>query len=341
MAKPLTLDVHAHILPEETIKELAKLSPRVAPIMIKKPDGSYDTEINGRLVQRPMPPEIWDVGMRLRDMDANGVDMQLLSNNIPTFFYGEEPSLALEAAKLQNEHISALVKKYPTRFLGIGTIPMQAPREAAEELRRIMTTLGLRGIQIGSNIENRNLDDPALDPVWAVANELKAFILIHPHGDIVVNDRLSQYYMRNFIGLTLETTQATACILFGGVVERFPDIRFCLCHAGGYAPYQFGRFLHAWNVRPEGKTRLKGSLQESFNRLYFDTITHAPDALRFLVDKVTPQRVLLGSDYPFDMGNLDCVARVEAAALPTDVTATILGAHARALLDEAGTGRSA
>ena len=143
---------------------------------------------------------------------------------------------------------------------------MQDPRRAADELRRAMTSLGLRGAQIGSNVNNRNLDDPALEPVWAVANELSAFFLIHPHGEIVPGDRLKSYYMRNFVGLPFETTIAGASLVFGGVLERYPNIAFCLCHGGGYVPYQAGRFVHAWQVRSEPKARLKETAPERRSR---------------------------------------------------------------------------
>jgi aminocarboxymuconate-semialdehyde decarboxylase len=335
MADQKSIDVHAHILTEEMIARLGKESPRVAPKLIKQPDGSFIMEIAGKVVQNPMPPEIWDIGLRLRDMDANDVDMQVLSNNVATFFYGEEPKLALATSALQNDIIAATVAAQPERFLGIGTLPLQAPQLAADELRRSMRQLGLRGAQIGSNIEDRNLDDPALDPVWAAADELGAFMLVHPHGANVPG-RLDNYYMRNFVGLTFETTVAGACLVFGGVLERFPNIKFCLCHAGGYVPYQSGRFVHAWDVRPEAKKRLKGHPNESLARLYFDTITHSKPVLEFLISRVGPERVLLGSDYPFDMGNLDCVAKVRAIDVPADVRATVLGRQAAKILEGAG-----
>jgi aminocarboxymuconate-semialdehyde decarboxylase len=195
-----------------------------------------------------------------------------------------------------------------------------------------MRKLGLRGAQIGSNVNGRNLDDPALEPVWAAANELSAFILVHPHGEILPGERLKSYYMRNFVGLPFETTMAGAALVFGGVIERFPQINFCLCHGGGFLPYQAGRFLHAWQVRAEPKINLRGSPQASIGRLHFDSITHSPRALAFLVDAVGAEHVLLGSDYPFDMGNLDCVTRVEALPAPRHVRDTVLGRRAAEIL---------
>lgn len=314
------------------IRLLGKESARIAPKLIRQDDGSFIMEIAGKVVQNPMPPEIWDLDLRLRDMDAHRVDVQLLSNNVATFFYGEESALGIASAALQNDEIAAIAARHPQRFMGIATLPLQAPQAAADELRRAMRSLGLRGAQIGSNVNDRNLDDPALEPVWAAANELRAFILVHPHAPRVPGDALKSYYMRNFVGLPFETTVAGASLLFGGVLERYPDIIFCLCHAGGFVPYQAGRFLHAFSVRPEAKQNLKRPPEESLAWLHYDTITHSKGALEFLIGSVGPERVLLGSDYPFDMGNLDCVARVEALSLSEDVRDTVLGGRARELL---------
>jgi aminocarboxymuconate-semialdehyde decarboxylase len=330
-----TIDVHAHMLPEETIRLLGKESARVAPRRVPQPDGSINMEIAGKVVQKPMPPEAWDLDRRLADMDANGVDMQLVCATVHTFFYDREPELAAACAALQNEQIAAVVRRHPDRFLGLATLPMQDPERAVDELRRSMGALGLRGAQIGSNINGRNLDDPALDPVWAAANELRAFFLIHPHGEIMPGDRLSAYYMRNFVGLPFETTIAGAALVFGGVLERYPDVAFCLCHGGGFVPYQAGRFLHAYDMRAEARSRLRGSPENSLRRLYYDTIVHAPRALEFLIEQAGPEHVLLGSDYPFDMGNLDCVARVRTANLPARVQDIVLGGRARELLGHA------
>ena len=331
MSPRITIDVHAHILPEPTIRRLAEESPRVAPKLIEQ-DGSTIMEIAGKVVQRPMPREAFDLSLRLRDMDRHGVTMQLIAATVHTFFYDEEAALAAACAAVQNDEIAAVVERHPERFLGLATLPLQDPRRAADEIKRAMTSLGLRGAQIGSNVNGRNLDDPALEPVWAVANELSAFVLVHPHGEILPGDRLKAYYMRNFVGLPFETTIAGAALVFGGVLEKFPNIVFCLCHGGGFVPYQAGRFIHAWEVRQEAKARLKGSPQESLRRLHYDTIVHSPGALKFLIDSVGPERVLLGSDYPFDMGNLDCVARVDALDVPQKLRDTVLGGRAARLL---------
>jgi aminocarboxymuconate-semialdehyde decarboxylase len=334
MSPSITIDVHAHMLPAETIRLLGKESPRVAPKLIHD-NGVAIMEIAGKVVQRPMRPEVYDLDLRLRDMDRHGVGLQLVAATVHTFFYDEDAALGCACAALQNDQIAAVVNRRPDRFMGLATLPLQDPPRAADELKRAMTALGLRGAQIGSNVNGKNLDDPALEPVWTVANELKAFFLIHPHGEIMPGNRLKAYYMRNFVGLPFETTIAGAALVFGGVLERFPNIAFCLCHGGGFVPYQAGRFVHAWQVRAEPKARLKGAPDASLRRLHYDTIVHSPRALQFLIEAVGADHVLLGSDYPFDMGNLDCVARVEALALPPSVRDTVLGQRAGQLLQRA------
>jgi aminocarboxymuconate-semialdehyde decarboxylase len=254
---------------------------------------------------------------------------------VHTFYYDQEPALGGACAIIQNDEIAAVARRHPDRFVALATLPLQDPPRAADELTRAMRTLGLRGAQIGSNVNGRNLDDPVLEPVWTAANELKAFVLVHPHGEILPGERLASYYMRNFVGLPFETTIAGAALVFGGVIERYPDINFCLCHGGGFLPYQAGRFLHAFEVRAEAKARLRGSPRDSLARLHYDTIVHSPRALEFLLATVGSGRVLLGSDYPFDMGEFDCVTRVEALAIPQADREAVLGARAEELLGHA------
>ncbi len=324
------------MLPEETIRRLGREAPRLAPKLLARADGSTVMEIAGKVVQQPMPRECWDLDLRLADMDRHRIDRQAVCATVHTFFYDAEPALGLACAMLQNDEIAAAAARHPHRFVALATLPLQDPQRAADEIARAMRTLGLRGAQIGSNVNGRNLDDPALEPVWTVANERKAFVLVHPHGEILPGDRLKSYYMRNFVGLPFETAMAGAALVFGGVIERYPDINFCLCHGGGFLPYQVGRFLHAFEVRTEPKARLRGSPQDSLARLHYDSIVHSSRALEFLIATAGAERVLLGSDYPFDMGELDCVTRVELLSVPQPERDTVLGRRAEELLSNAG-----
>ncbi len=274
---------------------------------------------------------LWDAEQRLRDMDARGVDVQVLAPTVFTFFYDREPALGLPSAALQNDEIAAEIKRHPDRFLGLAGVPLQAPELAARELERAMMKLGLRGAMIGTNVRGRNLDDPALEPFWATAEKLGAFIFIHPHAGAAA-ERLGSYYLKNLVGLPFETTVAGASLVFGGVLERHPMLKVCLSHGGGFLPYQAGRFRHGHDVRPEPKINLKHDPQESIGRLLYDTILHSKETLEFLIGSVGPERVLLGSDYPFDMGNLDCVARVQALAISAEDRVLILGGYAARML---------
>jgi aminocarboxymuconate-semialdehyde decarboxylase len=185
---------------------------------------------------------------------------------------------------------------------------------------------------IGSNVDGRNLDDPALEPLWQTANDLEAFILIHP-VKVAGAERMRSYYLGNLIGNPLDTTIAAACLIFGGLLESYPKINFCLAHGGGFLPYQAGRWVHGWQVREEPKAKLKHAPDELWRRFYFDSILHSRHSLEFLVESVGASHVLLGSDYPFDMGTLDCARQVRALPIADNERAAILGANAAGLLD--------
>jgi aminocarboxymuconate-semialdehyde decarboxylase len=255
----------------------------------------------------------------------------VLSATPQSYLYEQEASLTAACAALQNDGIAALVAARPDRFLGIATLPMQAPELAAAELRRAVRNLKLRGAMIGSNVMGRNLDHPDLEPLWAAASELEALLLIHP-VNVGAAERLRSYYLNNLIGNPLDTTIAAACLVFGGVLERHPKLKVCLVHGGGFVPYQAGRWAHGWQVRGEPKVNLKQSPEPWIGRFYYDTILHSKESLSFLVGSAGPHRVLLGSDYPYDMGTGECVRQVKALAISEADKDTVLGGEAWKLL---------
>jgi len=266
-------------------------------------------------------------------MDAAEVDVHLLSVAPQTWLYGQEAAVGIAGATIQNDEIARLVKEHPERFSGIATLPMQAPDKAADELRRAMRKLGLHGAMIGSNIGGKNLDDPSFEPLWAAAEELDAFMMIHP-SNVAGADRLRSYYLGNLIGNPLDTTIAGACLIFGGVLERHPKLNFIMSHGGGFIPYQGGRWVHGWEVRPEPKVNVKHSPAPYLDRFLYDTILHAKAPLEFLISSVGANRVFLGSDYPYDMGTGECVRQVRAANIPEADRDIILGGHAANILSK-------
>jgi aminocarboxymuconate-semialdehyde decarboxylase len=325
-----TIDVHAHILTEETVRVLQREVPSLAPRLTPVDESSAVLEVGG-ITQRPFPRGAWDLEWRLRDMAGQQVDVQVLSNVPHTFLYDHDPDSTATFAAIHNDQVAAVVKDHPERFRGLATLPLQAPERAAAELHRAMRSLGLGGAQIGTHVGARNLDDPSLEPVWAAAHELNAFILVHPYK-VAAIDRLQSYYLKNLIGNPLETTIAVASLVFGGVVARYPGITFCFAHGGGFAPYQLGRFRHGWQVRAEPKWSLPAGLDDSLGRLCYDTILHGAASLEFLVRSAGAARVLLGSDYPFDMGQYDGVEAVRALSIPQSDQDLVLGRTASRLL---------
>jgi aminocarboxymuconate-semialdehyde decarboxylase len=327
-----TIDMHTHVLADATVKLMQKEIPSLGLKMAPYDADNAVCEVSG-VAYRPFPRGGHDIERRFKDMDAAEVDVHLLSAAPQTWLYGQEAAVGVAASAIQNDEIARLVKEHPERFSGIATLPMQAPDKAAEELRRAMRKLGLHGAMIGSNIGGKNLDDPSFEPLWAAAEELDAFMMIHP-GNVAGADRLRSYYLGNLIGNPLDTTIAGACLIFGGVLERHPKLNFIMSHGGGFIPYQGGRWVHGWEVRPEPKVHVKHSPAPYLDRFLYDTILHAQAPLEFLISSVGANRVFLGSDYPYDMGTGECVRQVRAANISAADRDIILGGHAAKILSK-------
>ena len=324
-----TIDIHTHVLTEETIRLLQKEAPKIGLSLTAIDHESGVLEVAGT-PYRPFPRGGWDIEKRLRDMDAAEVDIHVLSATPQTYLYGQDASLAAACAAIQNDQIAKLVTAHRNRFMGIATLPMQAPEKAADELRRAVRSLGLRGAMIGSNVQGRNLDDPALELLWTAAVELDALLFIHP-VQVAGAERMKSYYLVNLVGNPLDTTIAATCLMFGGVLDRYPQLKICLAHGGGFVPYQAGRFVHGWQVRAEPRVMLKSSPETSLRRFYYDTILHSKPQLEFLIQSVGAAHVMLGSDYPYDMGAPDCVRQVRALSVSDKDRDTIMGGQAQAL----------
>jgi aminocarboxymuconate-semialdehyde decarboxylase len=328
MSKVRTIDTHTHILTEETAALLSKAGVRVTISPIDQSSATLDV---GGTVYRPFPTGGFDIAHRLRDMDAMGVDVHVLSATPQTYLYSQEPVLGLTLAAIQNDQMAKHIAAHPDRFWGIATLPMQEPKRAADELKRAMTKLGLRGSMFASNIMGKNLDDPSFEPVWATAEEFGAFIFIHPNN-VAGADRLKSYYLQNLIGNPLDTTIAAACLMFGGVLDRHPKLKICLAHGGGFTPYQAARWEHGWAVRPEPKKNVPKQPKNIVGRFMYDTILHSAPVLEFMIAQAGADHVLLGSDYPYDMGMMDCVKHVRSLKISDADKTKILGSRAETLL---------
>jgi aminocarboxymuconate-semialdehyde decarboxylase len=208
---------------------------------------------------------------------------------------------------------------------------MQDPKRAADELKRAMTKLGLKGSMFASNVLGKNLDDPSFEPLWATAEELGAFMFIHPNN-VAGADRLKSYYLGNLIGNPLDTTIAAACLIFGGVMDRHPKLKIMLAHGGGFTPYQAARWEHGWKVRPEPKRNVPMQPKGIAKRFNYDTILHSASALEAMIGLVGSERVMLGSDYPYDMAMMDCVSHVRSLKISDADKNAILNGNAEKML---------
>jgi aminocarboxymuconate-semialdehyde decarboxylase len=218
------------------------------------------------------------------------------------FSYWAQPAHAHDLARLLNDHIAAVVRDHPGRFAGLGTLPLQAPDLAVKELERCMRDLGMRGVEIGSHVNDWNLDAPELFPVLAAAEEMDAAVFVHP-WDMLGKERMGRYWLPWLVGMPAETALAICSLVLGGVLERLPRLRVAFAHGGGAFPFTLGRIAHAFEVRPDlCAVCTQRSPRQQLHRLYFDSLLHDADALRLLIRLAGVERVALGTDYPFPLG---------------------------------------
>lgn len=328
MAKQRTIDTHTHICTLETAALISKAGVKVAITRMDGENAAFDV---AGTVYWPFPTGGFDIPRRLKDMDATSVDVHVLSASPQTYLYNVEPELAATVAAIQNDQMAKHIAAHPDRFWGIATLPLAQPARAADELRRAMTKLGLRGAMLASNVKGINLDDPMFEPLWATAQELGAFMFVHPNN-VAGAERLKSYYLTNLIGNPLDTTIAAACLYFGGVMDRYPKLKIMLAHGGGFTPYQAARWEHGWKVRPEPKKNIAQQPRNVAQRYFYDTILHSDRTLEAMIGLVGADHVMLGSDYPYDMAMLDCVSHVRSLKISDADKSSILGGRAEVLL---------
>ena len=273
-------------------------------------------------------PQLTDVGRRLADLAAMGVDIQVVGP-MPMHRYWAGPDLAVRLATVTNEAVAAHCADGLGRLAGLGTIPLQHPDLAVRVLDRAMGELGLKGVSVSTNVNGRELADRAFDPVWEAAADLGAVIFIHPWG-CSLGPRLSSNYLGNTFGQPAETALALSRLIFDGTMDRHPALKLLAAHGGGFLPTYIGRSDHAWENRPDARGCARRP-SEYLRGIWYDALVYTPQALRHLVDVAGVDKVVLGSDYPFDMGVTDPVERATAAGLPAADLTAILGGNATRL----------
>ena len=319
----LKIDVHTHILPEK----LPDLGPGFVRLEPGGP-GRARMTIDGKLF-REIGSNCWDAPTRIAESDRDGVNVQVLSTVPVMFSYGAEPKRALDLSRRLNDHIAGVQAERPDRFAGLGTVPMQDPERAIRELERCVRDLGLAGVQIGSNVNGANLDSPGLFPVFEAAQDLGAAVFVHP-WQMIGGDRTARYWLAWLVGMPAETSLAICSLIFGGVLERLPRLRIAFAHGGGAFPGTFGRIAHGFEVRPD-LCAVENAVPpgEYLRRIYVDSLVHDPLALRFLVERMGAERIALGSDYPFPLGEARPGELIDSCGFPEKTRARLL--HGTAL----------
>lgn len=322
-----TIDIHAHFVPEEYLQLIETEGEPYGVRLRSAPNGPLIAV--GQVAIGPITPHYHDLDLRLKAMDARGVTVHALSL-MPPMVYWADGDLGERLARRVNDAMAEAGRAHQDRFVFLATLPMQDPEAAVNEVNRAVTDLGCRGIYLGTNIRGKELTDPSLVPVFERIHALNVPIFLHPLN-VIGAQRLTNYYLHNLLGNPFDTAVAAANLIFSGILDRFPKLNICLPHAGGAFPYLIGRLNHGWKVRQECKA-LKKPPSSYLRRFTYDTISHAPEPLRYLIDLVGADRVMLGSDYCFDMGYERPVEVVSALKLSRSDQEKILGGNAARLL---------
>ncbi len=310
-ARTFTIDLHCHALFPEVEKLVAGQPQKLAePEMMLRALGAATVEYNNKVMLPHAGPKLTGLAERLRDMDAMGVDMQLVSPTSTQHYYWAEPDLAMEVVRVQNEGMAELCATHPDRFIGLGTLALQHPDLALEQLGHAVRKLGLRGVEISTMVGGKELADPMFERFWARVEELGCIVFIHPFGT-TLGSRLDRHYLSNVIGQPLETTIALSHLIFGGVLDRYPGVKILAAHGGGYLPSYIGRSNHAHRNRADarGCARAPG---DYLRQIWFDNLVYEPEALRHLIEEVGIDQVVTGTDYPFDMGHYGLAGLLDA-----------------------------
>jgi aminocarboxymuconate-semialdehyde decarboxylase len=321
----MVVDVHAHHVPPD----LLAVDRRFREV----PDERWGSILYyGDRGLGPLPPRLTELSMLLADMDERGVDVRAICNASWLTCYWAEPAFAADLARATNELLARAAAEHPGRIAGLASVPLQDVERAVAELEHAVGTLGLRGVAVGTNVNGTYLDDPRFDDFFAAAERLDVPVFFHPDS-VAGADRLRDYYLVRTLGNPHEVAIAIARLVLGGVLERHRSLKLCFPLGGGSVPYLLGRIERTWSVRDEARERVGESPAAQIRRCYFDTILHSSASLRFLLDVVPAGQVVLGSDYPWDMGEADPAAGIRSVdgVAPGDLD-RIAGSTAAGLL---------
>lgn len=327
----MKIDLHTHILPRSW-PDLKARYGYGGFIRLEHLDGCSARMMQDDRFFRAVESNLWDPEVRIEECDRLGVDVQVLSTVPVMFSYWAKPEHALDLAKLLNDHIADVVARHPTRFVGLCTLPLQDPALAARELERCVREGGFAGAQIGTHVNEWNLDDEKLFPVYEAAEALDVALFVHP-WDILAPERMERHWLQWLVGMPAETAVAMASVTMGGVLERFPSLRLGFAHGGGAFGPTLGRIDHGFHARPDlCQTRTRTPPSGFLQRLYVDSLVHDPVLLQLLIDRFGKERVALGTDYPFPLGELEPGQLIESMPIDNELKDQLLAGTALSFL---------
>lgn len=303
----LSIDLHTHILPRNW-PDLRQKYGYGGFVQLEHREGESVMTVDGKFF-RAVKPNVYDPDARIADMDRDGIDVQVLSTVPIMFSYWAQPKDTLDLAQYLNDNLAQTVAEHPTRFVGLGTLPMQAPELAARELRRCVQDLGLCGVQIGTHIDlpdggKMNLSDPSLDVLWREAERLNAAIFVHP-WDMMGKKHMEKYWLPWLVAMPAETSLAICSLIFGGVFERFPKLKFAFAHCGGSFCATVGRVEHGWRCRPDlCAIDNEKNPRDYLGHFWLDSLVHDKDMLAHIAKLVGTDKLCLGTDFPFPLGDV-------------------------------------
>jgi aminocarboxymuconate-semialdehyde decarboxylase len=328
------VDLHCHIFIPGIERLVVDRPERAAEMAtLARGMGPESVEHNNRVMLPAAVPKLNQLDLRLADMKAMGVDLQVISPSPTQYYYWADADLAEPLVRELNEAIAAACAKIPDRLLGLGTVALQHPELAAVQLEYAVRGLGLKGVEISTAVNGLDLGNPAFLPFWRKADELGCVVFIHPFGSSL-GERVDRHYLGNIIGQPLETTIALSDLIFSGTLDQVPRVKIVAAHGGGYLPTYVGRSNHGFEVRPEAQ-RCKHPPAWYLRKIWFDSLVYEPMALRRLIDQVGASQVVVGTDYPFDMGHYTPRELVNAVpGLDADDRRAILSQNALELIGE-------
>jgi aminocarboxymuconate-semialdehyde decarboxylase len=328
--RSLVIDLHCHVLTPAADQLVRPVfDPGQDPLF--RFAGEATREVNRRQAAA-IGEKLTRIEPRLAEMDRMGIDMQALSVAPSQYFYWTEPDIGAAAARLINDNIAAIVQSHPDRFVGLGHLPMQQPELALAELERCARELDMRGVEICTQVAGKDLSAPEFLPLFARLEALGMVVFLHPTG-FTHGERLTEHYLNNVIGNPLESTIAVSHLIFGGVLDRHPRLKVVVPHGGGFVGSYPFRMDHAWRARADCRVNIGKKPTDYLKRLYFDTILFEPRALGHLIELWGADHVVLGTDYPYDMGDYDPLGSIKAVkGLSAEARAAIAGGNAGRLL---------